>query len=229
MRKWIKKWLLRLIITFIGFSILITLPLRWVNPVIWSWKLQRELSPPSQYQQRNAAKWITLDKISPNMQLAVIASEDQRYPNHHGIDLISTSEAVEDIISGERRRGASTITQQTVKNLFLWPGESVVRKAIEAWLSVIVELEWGKHRILEMYLNLVEFGPGIFGVEAASKHFFGINASQLSLSQAAQLAAVLPNPYLFKVNRPTQYQWQRIDWIETQMDQLGLSYLKEMD
>ncbi|MBD1576125.1 monofunctional biosynthetic peptidoglycan transglycosylase [Vibrio sp. S11_S32] len=228
MRKWIKKWLLRLIIGFIGLSILITLPLRWVNPVLWSWQLQREFAPPKNHQPQPAAKWVTIDAISPYMQLAVIASEDQHFPNHHGIDFESTTKAVEDIITGERRRGASTITQQTVKNLFLWPGESLVRKGIEAWLSVLVELEWNKPRILEIYLNLAEFGPSIFGVQAASQHFFGINANQLSATQAARLAAVLPNPYLFKVNQPTPYQWQRMSWIETQMNQLGLGYLKEM-
>ncbi|MGO1189209.1 monofunctional biosynthetic peptidoglycan transglycosylase [Vibrio casei] len=229
MGKRFKKWLIRSILFFFVFSILITLPLKFVNPVIWSWQLQRDFFPPSQYQQRPPSDWVTLDQISPYMQLAVIASEDQRFPDHHGVDFHSTQKAISDMISGERFRGASTLTQQTVKNIFLWSGKDLVRKAVEAYLSILVEFEWGKQRILEIYLNIVEFGPGIFGVEAASQHYFGIQSNQLSSSQSARLAAVLPNPYKFNVNKPTPYVWQRVDWIETQMNQLGLGYLKKMN
>lgn len=229
MGKRFKKWLIRAILFFFAFSILITLPIKFINPILWSWQLQRDFFPPSQYKQRPPSDWVTLDKISPYMQLAVIASEDQRFPYHHGVDFHSTQKAISDMISGERFRGASTLTQQTVKNLFLWSGKDLVRKAIEAYLSLLVEFEWGKQRILEIYLNIVEFGPGIFGVEAASQYYFGIRSSQLSSSQAARLAAVLPNPYTFNVRKPTPYVWQRVDWIETQMNQLGLGYLKEMN
>ncbi|OEF25860.1 monofunctional biosynthetic peptidoglycan transglycosylase [Vibrio rumoiensis] len=229
MGKWIKKWVLRAIVFFFAFSILITLPLKFINPALWSWQLQRDFFPPKGYKQYPPSEWVSLENISPHMQLAVIASEDQRFPFHHGVDFDSTQKAISDMISGDRFRGASTLTQQTVKNLYLWSGKDLIRKAVEAYLSILVEFEWGKERILEMYLNIVEFGPGIFGVEAASKHYFGVRPSQLSASQAARLAAVLPNPYLFKVQNPTPYIWKRVAWIETQMKQLGLGYLKELN
>lgn len=152
-----------------------------------------------------------------------------KFPRHFGIDLESTQKAVTDIIQGERFRGASTLTQQTVKNLYLWSGKDFTRKGLEAYLSLLVELEWDKQRILEIYLNVVEFGPGIYGVEAASQHYFGIHANQLSMAQAARLAAVLPNPYKFDVANPTSYIWQRVAWIQKQMNQLGLGYLEELD
>lgn len=229
MIQWLKKWLIRILLFFCVFTIVITLPLKFINPLVWSWQLQRAWFPPEHYQRYTRADWVDLDHISPYMQLAVIASEDQRFPEHWGIDMVSTQKAIEDMISGERFRGASTLTQQTVKNLYLWPGKDLLRKGVEAYLSLLIELEWGKHRILEVYLNIVEFGPGIFGVQAASLHYFGIPASQLSMSQAARLAAVLPNPYKFRVQSPSPYIWQRIDWIETQMNQLGLGYLRRMD
>ncbi|WP_105903262.1 monofunctional biosynthetic peptidoglycan transglycosylase [Vibrio gangliei] len=229
MGKRLKKWIFKTLLFFGVMSVVLTFPLKYINPIVWSWQLQREWFPPEQYRQYTKANWVNLDKISPYMQLAVIASEDQRFPTHHGIDFVSTQKAVADMISGERFRGASTLTQQTVKNLFLWSGQDIFRKAIEAYLSLLVEFEWGKKRILEIYLNIVEFGPGIYGVQAASQHYYGISANRLSMSQAARLAAVLPNPYKFHVDRPTPYVWQRVDWIETQMNQLGLGYLKKMD
>lgn len=229
MGKRLKKWIVKTLLFFGVLSVLLTFPLKYINPIVWSWQLQRDWFPPEKYHSYPQANWVNLDNISPYMQLAVMASEDQRFPIHHGIDFASTQQAVADMIAGERSRGASTLTQQTVKNLFLWSGKDIVRKAIEAYLSLLVELEWGKKRILEIYLNIVEFGPGIYGVQAASQHFYGIHASQLSQPQAARLAAVLPNPYQFNVAKPTPYLWQRVDWIETQMNQLGLGYLKEMD
>ncbi|MGO2343785.1 monofunctional biosynthetic peptidoglycan transglycosylase [Vibrio litoralis] len=229
MSQWFKKWLIQILISFFVVTIVITLPLKFINPLIWSWKVQRAWFPPEQYRHYSPTDWVNLDNISPYMQLAVIASEDQRFPKHYGIDFVSTQKAIADMISGERFRGASTLTQQTVKNLYLWPGKDIFRKTLEAYLSLLIELEWGKSRVLEIYLNIVEFGPGIFGVQAASLHYYGVSASQLSMSQAARLAAVLPNPYKFHVQSPTPYVWQRIDWIETQMNQLGLGYLKGMD
>ncbi|MFV0576210.1 MAG: monofunctional biosynthetic peptidoglycan transglycosylase [Vibrio sp.] len=224
----LKKLLIKSLAFFIIFSVLITLPLKWVNPFIWSWKLQRIISPPEKYQDYPTANWVNLDQISPYMQLAVIASEDQRFPVHHGVDFVSTQKAIEDMVSGERFRGASTLTQQTVKNLYLWSGQDLIRKGIEAYLSFLVEFEWGKERILEIYLNIAEFGPGIYGVEAASQNYFGIHARQLSMGQAARLAAVLPNPYRFSAAAPSPYIWQRTSWIQRQMNQLGLSYLKKL-
>lgn len=223
------RWLFKLLLMASLVAVIITLPLKIINPFFWSWQIQRAISPPPNFPDTSKHDWVSLEKISSNMQLAVIASEDQRFPVHSGIDIKSTNKALEDLINGERVRGASTITQQTIKNLYLWSGKSFIRKGIEAPLSLLVEFEWGKKRILEIYLNIVEFGPGIYGVEAASQHFFGVHANQLSQRQAASLAAVLPNPYKYRVERPSAYQSQRINWIEKQMRQLGLSYLNKIE
>jgi len=163
------------------------------------------------------------------MQLAVIASEDQRYPLHSGLDIEAIRDALEERERKGRLRGASTITQQTAKNLFLWPGKNLFRKGLEAWFAVWMELLLDKRRILELYLNIVEFGPGIYGVEAASQRYFGKSALKLQDWEASRLAAVLPNPYRFSVSRPSPYILQRGRWIRRQMRQLGAGYLKQLD
>jgi monofunctional biosynthetic peptidoglycan transglycosylase len=159
----------------------------------------------------------------------VIAAEDQQFPFHAGFDVESIREAVRDNARGGRVRGASTITQQVAKNLFLWPGRSWARKALEAWFTVLIEVTWPKERILETYLNVAEFGRGTFGVEAAARHFFGKPALRLSRREAATLAAVLPNPKQFRVERPSRYVRERRDWILRQMAALGgPRYLEEL-
>ncbi len=162
------------------------------------------------------------------MPLAVIASEDQRFADHHGFDLDSIQDAVEDHERGRRLRGASTISQQVAKNVFLWPGRSFVRKGLEAYFTVLIEALWPKRRILEVYLNVAEFGDGLFGVEAASQRYFKKPASRLSLEEAAVLAAVLPNPHRLRAGRPSAYVEERRDWILRQMDQLGgVAYMQK--
>jgi monofunctional biosynthetic peptidoglycan transglycosylase len=146
-----------------------------------------------------------------------MASEDQRFLEHHGIDFVSLDRAVEDYRDGDGLRGASTITQQVAKNLFLWQGRSLARKALEAYLALLIELCWSKERILEVYLNVAEFGPGVFGVEAAAQKYFGSQAASLGLSQAALLAAVLPNPERLQAARPSAYVRSRQAWIVTQI------------
>ncbi len=163
--------------------------------------------------------WVGMDDISPWMALSVIAAEDQKFPDHWGFDVGSIQKALEE--SEGRPRGASTLSQQTAKNLFLWDGRSWVRKGLEAGLTVGIELAWTKRRILTVYLNIAEFGPGIFGVEAASRHFFNKPASRLTLSEAALLAAVLPNPIRYRVDAPSGYVLSRQQWIMRQMRQLG--------
>ena len=166
--------------------------------------------------------WVSTENISPWIGLAVIAAEDQKFPGHWGIDFNAVEQALAHNERGEGRiRGASTLSQQTVKNLFLWDGRSWVRKGLEAGLTVITEAIWSKRRILTVYLNIAEFGEGIFGVEAASRYYFKKPASQLTPSEAARLAAVLPNPIRFKVNAPSGYVIQRQQWILRQMRQLG--------
>ncbi|CNI50130.1 MULTISPECIES: monofunctional biosynthetic peptidoglycan transglycosylase [Yersinia] len=166
--------------------------------------------------------WVPMDEISPYMALAVMAAEDQKFPDHWGFDM----DAIESALSHNQRnqnriRGASTLSQQTAKNLFLWDGRSWVRKGLEVGLTAGIELIWTKRRILTVYLNIAEFGDGIFGVEAAARHFFNKPASKLSASEAALLAAVLPNPHRFKVNAPSGYVISRQQWILRQMRQLG--------
>lgn len=170
---------------------------------------------------RVAYRWTDWDRIAPHAALAVIASEDQRFLDHHGFDFDQIRTALSDARRGERLRGASTISQQTVKNLFLWPGRSVIRKVLEAWLTVFVELCWSKQRILEVYLNVVEFGDGVFGITAASERYFRKLPAELTAEEAARLAAVLPNPTVLRVERPSAYVRTRQSWIRAQMAQLG--------
>jgi monofunctional biosynthetic peptidoglycan transglycosylase len=150
-------------------------------------------------------EWVPLRQISPNLVRAVIASEDGEFCNHYGFDFKAMQDAWKDARHGERLRGASTISQQTAKNVFLWPGRSWVRKGLEAWFTVLIEGLWPKRRIMEVYLNVIEWGPGTFGAEAASQKWFGKHAMNLSPMEAARLAAILPNPIRYKANPPGPY------------------------
>jgi monofunctional biosynthetic peptidoglycan transglycosylase len=161
--------------------------------------------------------WRDHSQIAVSAARAVIAAEDQRFIEHHGIDFVSLNRALDDYRSGDHLRGASTITQQVAKNLFLWPGRSVLRKALEAYFALLIEACWPKQRILEVYLNVAELGPGLFGVEAAAQRYFGTSAGSLSPQQAALLAAVLPNPAELRVDRPSDYVRDRQAWVLSQM------------
>lgn len=165
--------------------------------------------------------WVGWQAISPEAALAVVAAEDQKFAAHHGFDLESIRQAMEDADGGRRLRGASTLTQQLAKNLFLWPGRSWVRKGLEAWYTLLLETLWSKQRILEVYLNSVEFGRGVWGIEAASRHFFGKPAARLNRHEAALLAAALPNPLRLRVDRPGPWLRQRQAWVVSQMGALG--------
>jgi monofunctional biosynthetic peptidoglycan transglycosylase len=196
---------------------------RWMDPGTTSFILQRKVS---ELIAGGAARdvrqqWVDWQAISPHMGIAVIASEDQRFAEHWGFDLDSIQDAIEERRSGGRARGASTISQQVAKNLFLWPGRSWVRKGLEAYVTVLVELFWPKQRILEVYLNVAQFGDKTFGVGAASRRFFGKRASALSAREAALLAAVLPNPVQMRADDPSPYVRQRARWIQGQMRRLG--------
>jgi len=163
--------------------------------------------------------WVGHDDISPWMGLAVIASEDQKFPTHWGFDVAAIESVLDN--NDSRMRGASTLSQQTAKNLFLWDGRSWVRKGLEAGLTVGIETVWTKRRILTVYLNIAEFGPGIFGIEAASQRYFHKPASRLTAADAALLAAVLPNPIRYRAAAPSGYVRARQQWILRQMRQLG--------
>jgi monofunctional biosynthetic peptidoglycan transglycosylase len=185
--------------------------------------LERQLSAwfagKDQYQPQH--QWRPLAQISPNLLQAVVAAEDQKFLQHSGFDLQAIEKALVYNSKGRKIRGASTISQQTAKNVFLWTGRSWVRKGLESGFTLLLEGAWGKGRILEVYLNSVEFGPGVFGAEAAAQRYFGISAAKLSRQQAALLAAVLPNPHRFLVQAPSPYLRKRQQWIQKQMQQLA--------
>ncbi len=175
--------------------------------------------------------WVSLDKISPKLQLAVVCSEDQNYLNHFGFDINAIKKAMIENKEGKRFRGGSTISQQTAKNVFLWPGRSYIRKAFEAWFTLLIEFFWSKERIMEVYLNSIEMGNGIYGAEAAANYWFKKSAIKLSKDEAASIAAILPNPLKFKANPPSTYIAKRKTWIKQQMNFWGntLDYNKYKD
>ena len=166
-------------------------------------------------------RWTPWDKVAKSVPIALVAAEDQRFPLHHGFDFDAIQRALAAADDGERLRGASTISQQVAKNLFLWNGRSFVRKGLEAYFTVLIETLWPKRRILEVYLNIAEFGDGIYGVGAASAAFFHTTPDRLDARQAALLAAVLPNPARLRVDRPSAYVQRRAAWIQRQASQLG--------
>lgn len=174
--------------------------------------------------------WTSLDEISPNMPLAVVSAEDQRFYQHYGFDMDAIRRAFKNNEKGKKLKGGSTISQQTSKNAFLVPHRNYLRKAVEAYFTVLIEIFWPKDRIMEVYLNVIEFGNGIYGVEAASQHFFKKGAKDLTKDQAALLAAVLPNPIRFKVDKPSSYTLRRKSWIRRQMGHFGgIEVLKNLD
>lgn len=170
------------------------------------------------YQRRH--QWVALEKISRHVLQAAVASEDQKFLEHHGFDMQAIEKALVYNSKGTKVRGASTISQQTAKNVFLWSGRSWFRKGLETGLTVLIEGGWGKSRILEIYLNSIEFGPGVFGVEAAAQQYFNRSAAQLTAQQAALLVTVLPNPHRFLLQRPSPYMRKRQLWVQKQMRQL---------
>ena len=202
--------------------------LRWVTPPTTAFMVQHRLSA---WRTGTAIspvrhRWVDWTDINPELALAVVAAEDQRFPEHHGFDFEAIRDALAERFNGGPLRGASTISQQVAKNLFLWPGRSFVRKGLEGSLTVMVEMVWSKRRILEVYLNVVEFGEGVDGVGAASQTFFARPPSRIDREQAALLAAVLPAPSRLSVLAPSSYVRSRQSWILKQMALLGgTSYL----
>ncbi|WP_346764952.1 monofunctional biosynthetic peptidoglycan transglycosylase [Caulobacter sp. 602-2] len=154
-------------------------------------------------------RWRPLSKVSPSLPRALIAAEDARFCEHHGFDVEALQKAYENNEKGKKVRGGSTISQQTAKNVFLWPDRSYLRKGLEAWFTVLIELGWGKQRIMEVYLNSIEFGPGIYGAEAAAQRYFGVSAAKLTPAQSARLAAILPSPLKWKAVKPGRYVQKR--------------------
>jgi monofunctional biosynthetic peptidoglycan transglycosylase len=221
-RKWLKfvlRLLLKISVWFVGVSLFLVLLFKWVPVPVTHLMLIRSA------QQLTGGKkvilkhdWVSMKNISPHMQLAAVCSEDQNFFTHHGIDFGAMKKAInESKKKNGKLRGASTISQQTAKNVFLWPGRSWIRKGLEVWFTGLIELVWGKKRILEVYLNSIEMGNGIYGAEAASKHYFGIKASELSKYQATSIIAILPSPLKWNAKNPGPYVQSRIAWINRQM------------
>jgi monofunctional biosynthetic peptidoglycan transglycosylase len=223
------RWALTAVIAWIVLTAVPVLLMRWWDPFSSAFMIQAKLAHSGGNNYQTRYQWVDLEKISPHAALAVIAAEDQQFPFHAGFDLDSIRDAVRENAHRKRPRGASTISQQVAKNLFLWNGGGYVRKGLEAWLTVLIELMWPKERILEVYLNVAQFGRGVFGVEAASHAFWHKPAVRLSQAEAATLAAVLPNPIRLRADRPSRYVQSRRDWILGQMRGLGgREYLREV-
>jgi monofunctional biosynthetic peptidoglycan transglycosylase len=212
-----------LVLAWLALSWLTVLLLRFVPPWTTAMMLERQLGAWIHGEQdfRLRQHWVPWQKVSPWVPLAMVAGEDQKFPYHHGFDFDSIQDAMDAADDGKRLRGASTISQQTAKNLFLWNGRSFVRKGLEAYFTVLIELTWPKQRILEVYSNIAELGDGIYGVGAASEAYFHTSPAQLGPAQAARLAAVLPSPRRLHADRPSAYVQRRANWIQQQMNHLG--------
>ncbi len=208
-------------------SVLSVALLRWVNPWTSAFMVNARIESwfdddPRPLNLRH--EWRDYQQISRELALAVVASEDQRFPEHRGFDFRQIQKALDDAERGRRVRGASTISQQVAKNLFLWNGRSWVRKGFEAWFTVLIEAMWPKQRILEVYVNIAEFGRGVYGAEAAAQAFFRKPAARLNRAEAARLAAVLPNPLRMRAEAPGNYVQRRQLEIQVQMAALGGTY-----
>lgn len=166
---------------------------------------------------KTSKEWVPLEEISPHLQLAVVCTEDQNFLKHHGLDFGAIKKALDNKDGRKRRRGASTISQQVAKNMFLWNGRSYLRKGLEAFFAVLIDLFWSKERIMEVYLNIIEMGDGVYGAEAASKIYFGKSAKHLTKREAATIASILPSPRRYSAKKPGPYVRGRIDWTLQQM------------
>ncbi len=229
-RRW-RRWLGQGLLLGGMLTVVLVVTLRWVPPPTSAVMLEHRIArlvarkpgPAIRYQ------WTSWNSIGVSMRLAAVAAEDQKFPQHWGFDFASIVGAVEEAHDKHRVRGASTITQQVARNLFQWQGRSWVRKGLEAYVTVLLEACWPKRRILEVYLNIAQFGPEVYGVSAASQAFFAKRPAALSLGEAALLAAVLPNPIHLHVNNPSAYLRERAAWIEEQVILLGgPAYLKAL-
>lgn len=218
------------VLAFVLLSVALVLLFRVVPPpgsmVMVERKIQSWVNSEPISIQREWRRW---DSLSVNAKLAVIAAEDQRFPHHSGFDLVELQRAWQASQEGGRLRGASTLTQQTAKNVFLWTGRSWTRKGLEAWFTLLIEIFWSKQRILEVYLNVAEWDRGVFGLEVAAQHYFGVSSSSLTERQASLLAAILPSPLTRSASRPDAQVERRSQWIRQQMRNLGgADYLQHL-
>lgn len=221
--KKIWRFILKLLIWFFSLSIISVIIFRWVPVPVTPLMLLQCVKQgfDDKREVRLKKDWVSLDEISPDLQLAVVCAEDQNFLEHSGFDLDAIEKAVKHNKTHKRKRGASTISQQTAKNVFLYDGRNWIRKGLEVYFTFLIEVIWSKERIMEVYLNVSEFGDGIYGAEAAAQHFFKTSAKKLSRSQAAVMAAVLPAPRRFSAKNPSSYVRKRQLWIMGQMNNWG--------
>ncbi len=222
MIKKILRWVKKAMLWFFAISILLVIVLKWVQ--IMYTPLMAIRSVENKWEGKDAVlshDWVPLEEISPNLQKAVIASEDGNFLNHHGFDFQAMQKAFKNNQKGKRIKGGSTISQQTAKNVFLWQGRSYLRKGLEAYFTVLIELIWGKERIMEVYLNSIEMGKGVYGAEEAAKHWYRKSAVNLTKREAAGIAAILPNPLKYKATNSSSYIERRKDKILRNMRHIG--------
>ncbi len=226
------RMVLRIIIFFLILSISSVILFRWVAIPLTPLMLIRCAEQKSEGKDMTLKHdWVNMEKISPKLQLAVVCSEDQNYLKHYGFDWGAIEKAMKNNELGKKIRGASTISQQTAKNVFLWPGRSYVRKGFEVYFTLLIEVCWSKERIMEVYLNSIEMGKGVYGAEAAAQFWFKKSAEKLNKDESAAIAAILPNPLKYVANPPSAYIQKRKSWIKQQMSFWGnqLDYDKYND
>ncbi len=216
-RQRLARFALAAVLGCIALTVLLVLPWRWLAPPTTAFMLRERIAGEGTVHYQ----WVSWDGISPHLPIAAVAAEDQKFPGHFGFDFDSIADAMEEKRRGGRLRGASTISQQVAKNLYLWPGQNLVRKGLEAYFTVAIELLWPKRRILEVYLNVAEFGPGVYGALAASRHAFRREPGDLTPRQAATLIAVLPSPRRMSAANPSEYVRRRTREIQAAVAQLG--------
>ena len=214
----LRRFLRWIVFLFFGSTILFVFALRWCPVYVTPLMVIRCVQQVKRGEPiRLRHHWVALEDMSPHLPVAVMASEDQRFMEHHGFDFGEIGNAIKERQQGKRQRGASTISQQTAKNVFLWPGGGWVRKGLEVYFTGLIELMWSKSRIMEVYLNSIEMGDGIYGAEAVSQQHFGYPANELSRANCALIAATLPNPLRFSSKSPSAYMLRRQSWIMGQM------------
>lgn len=228
----ILNFIWKAIVCFVVVSILSVILFRWVpvpvTPLMLIRCVEQKMDGKKMHMEHD---WVPFEEITPKLQLAVVCSEDQNYLKHFGFDWGAIQKAMKENEQGKHMRGASTITQQTAKNVFLWSGRSYLRKAFEVWFTLLIEIFWSKERIMEVYLNSIEMGDGVYGAEAASQYWFKKKAVKLTKDEAAAIAAILPSPLRYKANPPSNYISKRKEWIKQQMNYWGnkLDYDKYKD
>lgn len=223
--KRVLQFFLKLLIGFIILTVALVILYRFVNPPITGMMLYKLLNE-KDYSYDH--QWKNLEDINPKLPLSFMAAEDQRFFEHFGIDTEAIEKAIEHNKNSNNKHGASTITQQVAKNVFLFPTKSFLRKGFEVYFTLLIEIFWSKCRILEVYANVVELGPGVYGVEYAAKTYFGRTAKNVNSSQAALMAASLPNPNRYRISNPSAYMQKRQNWILRQMSNLGQVQLNEI-